>query len=159
MKYNYLFDSEFEEFDDPSVDDNSDVVHASNSENTLNMEPLNDQLLKDIKEYKLIHSYNLKNYEDLYFVTYKYQKGNPKAVSELDYKKVIDFMNKHGELSLFAFEKDSDERLHLHALYKSKKNLFQRMFKFPNYTCKIENVDDSNKSIQTLEKYILKSHI
>lgn len=128
-KYTYTYDENF----NPIIE-KSDVVPAN--------------------EVRIVSNdiYKCSDTQDLYFVTYKYQIGKPELVSELDYKKPIDLMNRHGDICLYAFEPDSQNRTHLHSIFKSKKNLFRKMFNMKGFTCCIKNIYDYTE----LEKYILK---
>lgn len=128
MNNNYLFNS---------LNDESDVVLATEGRINTNVK------------------YLCSDTQDLYFVTYKYQIGKPELVSELDYQKPINLMNRHGELCLYSFEPDSQNRTHLHCIFKSKKNLFRTMFNMKGFTCNIKNVTD----VQHLEEYILKHQL
>lgn len=90
--------------------------------------------------------------DQLYFVTYKYMFGKAATVTEQSYESVLHLLRLKGTITDYAYEYDSVGRLHLHVIFKSRKNILLRQFQRKGYHCCIKNVYDETQLVHYIHK-------
>lgn len=80
--------------------------------------------------------------DELFFVTYKKVKGNPKFTDHTDYEKIIKFLETKGQIIDLHYETDKKSRLHIHLIYECHKDPYRVLFNKPGYSFKIKPITD-----------------
>jgi hypothetical protein len=89
-----------------------------------------------------------------YFVTYK-KLGDANEVETSDYDIIIHVLKLKGHIKTYSFERDSDGKIHFHALYYMPKNSYIKNFTIYGYHMDFRFLETS-EDIQNVVRYIHK---
>lgn len=90
--------------------------------------------------------------DELFFITYKKVKGNPKFTDHTDYVNIIKFLETKGQIIDIHYETDSDSRLHIHLIYECRKDPYRVLFNKPGYSFYMEPIYD----VEGVHRYMSK---